>query len=73
MGEYNCAALICCPPGAESQQAIANILIAKGCDPEYAKACAPFIQDAFDLMPPGSLKDIKATILKMHETKRDKG
>ncbi len=71
MGEYNCAALICCPPGPESQQAIVNILVARGCDPAAAKACASYIQEAFDLMPPGSMKSLKDVVVQMHTSKRN--
>jgi hypothetical protein len=71
MGEYNCASLICCPPGEESQRAIVSILVEHGCDPDAAKVCAPHIQKAFDLMPPGSMASLKGAIVQMYvATKR---
>lgn len=59
-GEWNCAALICCPPASRAAiAATAKILKAAGCDPDAADKCAPYIQSEFDLAKKGTLQPLK--------------
>ncbi len=71
MGEYNCAALICCPPESEGAIAATAAILMKigGLDEKTARAAAPAVQKAFDLMPKGSLQHMKDAVVAMHTAK----
>lgn len=60
---WNCVLAVCCPPFAESRmKAIAELLQREGCDTFAAEICAPYIAKTFDLMPLGSLQQMKDII-----------
>lgn len=57
---FNCAALICCPPGSQSaEEATAQILKDAGCEPKAADEAAPYVQKCFDLAKKGTLQPFK--------------
>lgn len=64
-GEFNCAALICCPPESKAANAAtAKILKDAGCDPDAADKSAPYVQKCFDLAKKGTLQPFKDWVAK---------
>jgi len=69
-GAQNCALEICCPPGSrEAVLALTKLMVKDGLDKEYAEPCATWILRHFDLAERGTLKELKASVVRVWQKK----
>jgi|GEM_PF-2759994 len=69
-GAQNCALEICCPPGSlEAQKALVTLMVRDGIERKYAEDCATWILRHYDLAERGTLKELKASIVRVWQEK----